>query len=79
MKRRNCLEDNHKFNLKLQYSFIGKSEGTWIVNPENYFEITASSLIELLAKLLLKIVMLQQKIHEDEMLEFRMNSDDIPF
>ncbi len=73
------MADNKEFDLKLQYSFKGKSKGTWIVDPENYFEITASSLVELLSKLSISIVQLQQKIHEDEMLELRMENDDIPF
>jgi len=71
--------ERKEFHLTLQYSFKGKSEGTWIVDPENYIEITANSLVELLSKLSISIVQLQQKLHEDAMLELRMLNDDIPF
>jgi hypothetical protein len=67
------------YTIVIQYEEKGKSPGTWIVNPEYYRRVSGEDLVELLSKLSIAIVQLQQKIHEDEMLELRMQNDDIPF
>jgi len=63
------------FRLTLQYrKDIDKG---WSV--DGYDELITTNLIQLLSQLLILITSVQRKIHEDEMLELRMQNDDIPF
>lgn len=64
-----------KFRLTLQYN--KEADKGWDV--KGYDELIADSLTELLSKLLILVVGVQKKIHEDEMLEERIRKDDIPF
>jgi hypothetical protein len=67
------------FDIRIQYTQKGKTEGVWIVDPEMIRECSGQSLPEALSKFVLEVSQLQQAIHEQEMAALRGGDDDIPF
>ena len=66
------------FDIRIQYTQRGKTEGVWIVNPEMVRECSGETLPEALSKFVLEVSQLQQAIHEEELAELN-GRDDIPF
>jgi len=66
------------FDIRIQYTQKGKTEGVWIVNPEFVRECSGQSLPEALSKFVLEVSQLQQAIHEEEVAVLR-GCEDIPF
>lgn len=70
------MADKWTFRLTLQYKKT--ADKGW--NVDGYDELIATNLIQLLSQLLILITSVQRRIHEDEILELRMqNDDEIPF
>lgn len=69
------------FDIRIQYTRKGCSEGVWIVDPEMIRECSGNSLEEALSKFILEVAQLQRAIHEEELAALRRESgdDDIPF